>query len=126
MITKLKQCSNCSAITVIWKRVGLELYCKYCWYKIKPPKPIKHVSKIRSKESSEYNKLRIRYLIDHPNCEIHLPKCTLTSTDIHHTFSGKDRAKYYLDTSTWKASCRRCHEWVHNHSKEARELNLLK
>jgi hypothetical protein len=31
-----------------------------------------------------------------------------------------------LVQSTWKATCRNCHDWVHSHPSEARILGWLK
>jgi hypothetical protein len=48
------------------------------------------------------------------------------TSEIHHSYSGKDRDKYYLDTTTWYAVERCCHDWCHANPKEARELGYLK
>lgn len=52
--------------------------------------------------------------------------CTGRSNQIHHSHSGKDREEYYLDTTTWYATDHNCHEWVHDHPIEAKELGFLK
>ena len=45
------------------------------------------------------------------------------SRDVHH------RAGRYggllNDTLWWMALCRTCHDWVHDHSREARKLGYL-
>jgi hypothetical protein len=94
--------------------------------------PIKKISKIgskRKKQNDEYSKLRKFYLDAHPFCEANLPGvCTSVATDIHHLYSGKNRNKYYLDDTTWKAICRNCHIFIHDKlsAEEAIELNLKK
>jgi hypothetical protein len=94
--------------------------------------PIKKISKIgskRKKQNDEYSKLRKLYLDAHPFCEANLPGvCTSVTTDIHHLYSGKNRNKYYLDDTTWKAICRNCHIFIHDKlsAEEAIELNLKK
>ena len=134
---KKKKCDGCGELSYIWKSSGTggRKLCKQCSYdtgvaklsNIKQQKPIPPRSQKRSKEERLYSAKRIIFLQEHEVCMIHLPGiCTNRTTDIHHTYSGKDRSKFFLDTSTWLASCRACHDWVHNNSKEARELGLLK
>ncbi|NQY42597.1 MAG: hypothetical protein HRT87_04550 [Legionellales bacterium] len=82
-------------------------------------------SKKRQQEDAKYRKLRINFLEEKPMCEARLPGCTLKSTDVHHKYSGKDRSKYYLDTSTWLSCCRSCHDFIHKNPRFARESNLL-
>jgi hypothetical protein len=50
-----------------------------------------------------------------------LPDNKWSSTEIHHTYCGKDRANY-LDESTWIAVSRDGHNWIHDNPKEAREI----
>ena len=47
-------------------------------------------------------------------------------TEVHHMFDGSDRDKYFLNVTTWLAICRGCHNWVHSHAKEAKDLGFLK
>lgn len=87
----------------------------------KARKKIPPMSAKRVKESKEYNTLRKVFL----NGKI----CPITgqkATEVHHTFSGKDRAKHYLDVSTWLAVSRDGHEWIHENPKEARKKGYLK
>jgi hypothetical protein len=82
------------------------------------------VSDKRKIQDLQYKVLRIEFL-GKPENKI----CPITkwpATEIHHTYSGKDRAKYYLDTTTWIAVSREGHMWIHEFSKEARELGYLK
>lgn len=99
----------------------------------KPPKkakkPLKRSkpnprSKKRIAQDEAYSLLRKQFLSQEEN-----KICPITgkpTTEIHHTYSGKDRAKYYLDVSTWLAVSREGHIWIHSNSKEARELGYLK
>lgn len=96
-----------------------------CYYSDpKTTKRIKPISDKRKEENEIYSKRRLIFL-SLPENQI----CPITgqpTTDIHHTYSGKDRAKYYLDESTWLAVSREGHNWIHDNPKEARELGHLK
>ena len=84
---------------------------------------IPKVSDKRKIEDLKYKVLRIEFL-GKPENRI----CPITgweTTDVHHKWSGKDRAKYFLDTNTWLAVSRDGHNWIHDNSKEARELGFL-
>lgn len=85
-------------------------------------------SEKRKKQDLAYKALREAYLKTHPECEANIPGVCSgdPAHEIHHTYSGKDREKYYLDTTTWKAIERSCHDWIHAHPLEAREMGLLK
>ena len=85
--------------------------------------PIKKVSDKKAKRDAAYSVLRRDYLEKKPICEV---CCSAKSTEIHHKYSGADRAKYQNDTSTWVAICRTCHTWTHENPIEARKLGLLK
>lgn len=86
-------------------------------------KPIPKQSEKRKKDTAIYLKKRIEFLNENPICQV----CnTRSATECHHTFSAKDRGKYYLDQTTWMAVCRTCHNWIHDKSKEARELGFLR
>lgn len=136
MKSKLKTCDGCQKETVIWKNHEGFKYCKYCWSCQKAinsdssQKPtdykIPQVSSKRKKKDAEYSKLRQRYLTENPLCMIKVKGCTHFATDVHHTFNGANRDAFYLVQSTWMSLCRNCHDWVHLHSKEAREMGWLK
>ncbi len=92
--------------------------------KLKPMKPIPKVSKKRQIQNLQYSVLRTEFLGKKEN-----QICPITkqqTIEIHHTYCGKDRAKYYLDISTWLAVSREGHNWIHDNPKEARELGFLK
>jgi hypothetical protein len=135
-IQKLKECDSCGQMRPIWKSSGtggLKL-CKNCWSCHKSgdtvQKPtnsaIPRVSAKRAKKDAEYNKLRERYLTDNPLCMVKVNGCGHGATDVHHTYAGANRDAFYLIQSTWKAVCRNCHDWVHNHPEEARTMGWLK
>jgi len=125
-----KKCRNCKQPFQIFK--STDVYCSKECYKehytpkinLKPMKNIPKVSEKRKIEDLKYRVLRIEFL-GKPENQI----CPITkwpSTEIHHTYCGKDRAKYYLDTSTWIAVSRDGHNWIHDNPKEARDKGFLK
>lgn len=137
MKQKLKICDGCKEPRFIWVNRGGRRLCKQCSntgvakLSITKPttkqKPIPPRSQKRSKEERLYSAKRILFLQEHELCMIHLQGiCTHYATEIHHTYSGKDRAEHFLNPETWYATCRSCHSWCHAHSKEARELGYLK
>jgi hypothetical protein len=85
--------------------------------------PIKRVSDKRKAKNILYKVERAEYLKYHLVCEICKSRAP---TEIHHTYSGKDRDKFFLDTSTWLAVCRMCHSNVHANPIWAREKGYLK
>lgn len=87
----------------------------------KKPKPIPKVSAKRSKENKVYKTLRDVFLFG-KICPITGEK----ATEVHHTYSGKDRAKYFLDVKTWLAVSRDGHNWIHTNPAEARQKGYLK
>lgn len=126
MQVKLKMCKGCQSLKHIWKADKKDKYCKECWYKIEKPKSISPVSTKRRGEMDKYSTLREAFLVAKPRCEAKLVGCTGASTDVHHLYSGKDREKYYLQIGTWKAVCRNCHNYIHDHlsAEEAIEMDL--
>jgi len=136
MQTKLKECDGCQKMTVIWKNHEGNKYCKYCWSCQNPKnkdniqKPTDYkiplVSSKRKKKDAEYLKLRERFLSDHSMCEVKVKDCMYNATDVHHKFSGSNRDAFYLIQSEWLAVCRNCHNFIHLHPKESRELGWLK
>jgi hypothetical protein len=132
----------CKLSGVVWRKYNSfsKCYCDECKklipkkvyvpkkfntnLKLKSLNPIPKVSKKRQIENAKYSVLRIEFL-GKPDNQI----CPITkqqTIEVHHTYCGKDRAKYYLDTSTWLAVSREGHNWIHSFPKEARELGFLK
>lgn len=119
---KLKRCAGCNLEKVIWKSSGKDKYCKECWYSIEKPKPIPKIAKKQKKVLDEYSKKRIAYLALYPFCQAKLHNCTHYAVEIHHK-AGKV-GKLYTLVSNFLAVCRSCHNWLENHSKEAKEMNF--
>lgn len=103
----------------------------------KPRKPVKKRSAKRQRDAKEYTKLRAAFLIARPRCQACGPfddafgagatwdrhKCA-KSCDVHHK-AGRLGGNL-LNTTTWMAVCRSCHDWIHAHPSDARKLGLLK
>jgi len=130
----------CKLSGVVWKQYNSlqKCQCEEC-LKVNPPKPfvskfkpnlklksfkpIAKVSKKKAIQDAQYYVLRTEFLVKKEN-----QICPITgqqTTEVHHKWSGKDRAKYYLDVSTWLAVSRDGHIWIHQNSKEAREKGFL-
>ena len=84
---------------------------------------IKPRSKKREAENKVYLMLREKFLRDNPNCAV-FPN--LLSTEVHHKYSGKDRAKYFLVVDTWLAVSRKGHNSIHDNPEISRVLGFLK
>lgn len=66
-----------------------------------------------------YSKKRKTFLRLRPICQ----RCEKKpSRDVHHVKGRYGSA--YLDEHTWLAVCRACHDWIHQHPREAREQGL--
>lgn len=128
---KKKQCDICNTEKPIWKNQsenGVRIkYCRQCWstHKQKAGKPTKQIrprSKKKEKQDKEYSILRMRYLVEHPICEVNYQGCTTHATDIHHkAYRGVNQN----NVETFAAVCRNCHTKIHLFPKESREQNLL-
>jgi hypothetical protein len=98
--------------------------------------PLRRVSKKRQREGRTYSLLREAFLKARPNCEA----CAVIkgvrvtagkvfcakvdpSQDVHHQ-AGRYGGNY-LNTDTWLAVCRGCHDWIHTNPATARGLGLL-
>lgn len=87
-------------------------------------KPIAKVSAKRKIENREYTIKRLQFLAQPEN-----QKCPITgkqTTDVHHTYAGASRQRYFLNESTWIAVSRDGHNWIHNNPAEAKEQGYLK
>jgi hypothetical protein len=129
---KLKVCADKDCSNEFKQYNSLVKYCgPICANKNKKPvatsKPIYKIPKVSQKrkiENLKYSVLRTEFLGKKEN-----QICPITgkqAVEVHHTYCGKDRAKYYLDVSTWLAVSRDGHNWIHSFPKEARELGFLK
>lgn len=134
--TKLKTCSNCNELTVLWK--SSPKLCKDCYYKLKSKgeiKTSKSLSSVKSKVSAgkiksisdkrllalkEYRVVRDKYLKDNPICEFQ--GCNSTDVDLHHK---KPRAYHLCDVSVFMSVCRFHHNFIHDNDAKSRELGYL-
>jgi len=73
----------------------------------KKKKAIPKTSAKRKEKLKEYTPLRKQYLAEHPECEIRLIGCKGKAVEIHHCSTSD---KHFLNTFTWKSSCRKCHD----------------
>lgn len=94
----------------------------------KPKKVYKAPNKVsekRKEANKEYAILRDEYLDSHPTCEVMLLGCEKTAIEIHHVAG---RGNNLNDVSTFKATCRYCHNQIHNafSAIEARNKGLKK
>lgn len=126
-------CCDCNKHSLVVVKAGLCAQCNEAYKREKKGlskvrAPIKKVSDKRAKADIVYYALRDVFLKQHPICMINIPDiCShQPSNQVHHSYSGKDREKYYLDTATWFATEQCCHDWVHLHPIEAREQGYLK
>lgn len=85
---------------------------------------IPKMSERRKRESRIYSAKRKLFLEEHCYCQIEVACMGAPASDVHHT---KGRlGENYLNEATWLSSCRRCHDWIHSHPKEARAAGVLK
>jgi hypothetical protein len=93
---------------------------------------IRQVSAQRRTENAAYNIRVLAWKLEHPWCkacfpiavflEIHWANVAPTK-DCHH-MAGKE-GKLLMDEKWWLPVCRKCHDWIGDHSNAARELGLL-
>lgn len=89
---------------------------------LKRKKRLSPIGRLRRVTQQIYQEKRRNFLATHPICEF--PGCFDRSLDVHH-MQGRT-GKNYLDTSTWMAVDRKCHNWIHANARQAREMGLLK
>lgn len=94
---------------------------------------LKHRSKKKIIQDAEYSKLRREFLSQHPLCMVcHVRSfmkiaaygiaIVAPSTEVHHMAR---RGKHYLNTETWLATCRECHDYIEQHGVWARAHGFL-
>jgi hypothetical protein len=82
---------------------------------------LRPMSKKREAAAKEYAKRREAFLASRPTCE----RCKRrASRDVHH--SAGRHGTNYLDTATWFAFCRACHDEVHRYPSQARATGFLR
>ena len=89
-------------------------------------KPIAKESPKRVVDNRLYRAKAALFLATNTKCQAMLEGCTIKATECHHLHSGKDRAKYLLDETTYKALCSHCHHVAHNvlSMEEAKAMGL--
>ena len=131
MKNKIGKCSECDSNAPEQPLIAGKCKTHYWqfrsrkWKKpeLKERKPIPRRSKKKIIEDLQYSVLRKEFLEKPENkiCKIN----GMPTTEIHHKYCGKNRAKYYLDTSTWLAVNRDSHNFIHDNPKKSRELGYL-
>lgn len=86
--------------------------------------PLRRVSSAKAIANRVYSDKRKAFMLENPICEARLEGCLGQATECHHA-NGRE-GKNFLDVSTWKALCNSCHEFVHRHPNQAREIGLLR
>lgn len=81
---------------------------------IKLRKAINKVSSKEQKRQAAYLVLRKEYMKQYPECQVRLPECSHVAVDIHHLHFGADRYGHFLDSTSWKSTCRHCHSTLHD------------
>jgi len=82
-------------------------------------KSLNQVSEKRQDQEKIYKSIRKIYLENNPNCEV----CGEEASEIHHK-NGRNGDRLN-DITFFMAICRGCHNYVHEHPKESRELGYL-
>lgn len=100
-------------------KVKFQTTQKMCHFDMKRT-PLRRRSKKGAKLDREYSVLAKKFKKENPQCQICWKAPT---TDVHHSHK---RGKHLLDVGLWIASCRSCHQWIHNNPGEARSRGLLK
>lgn len=102
---------------------------------------LKSRSKKRVKEDAEYERLKRKFLREHPHCKvcfdlemqagaitISVPNMGMSSpllwaaTDVHHMAR---RGKHFLNVKTWLPVCRHHHDFIEQHGDWSRERGYL-
>lgn len=83
---------------------------------------LRRVSRKRALELKIYAQIRKDFLFTHSTCQF--PGCVRLASDVHHV-RGRLGSRL-LDQRSWKAVCRICHTWLHDHPKEARKMGWIK
>lgn len=83
--------------------------------------PLRRVSPKRAKALKAYRVHKLKYMSDHPSCEV----CeVLPATDIHHKLP-LGRGGKLNDVSIFLAVCRVCHDKIHHNPLWAEEQGYL-
>jgi len=79
---------------------------------------LKAFSNRKREENEKYKVARNLYFNFHPDCEV----CGCPATDIHHKAK---RGKNLYNMETFMATCRLCHNRIHDNPAWAREMGYL-
>lgn len=82
---------------------------------------IKPVSKKRKDALVKYYALAKDYLHKHPTCEV--DGCGNKATEIHH--KARRHGGLLLEVRFFMAVCRKCHRWIEDNPKDAREKKYI-
>lgn len=129
---KAKRCSIChKEFPSLWRSKPPS--CQQCTMREKASQrgykvPIKQKQRINSisdkqaKLNKAYSVLATQFKKDNPYCQVKQQCQGAPISDVHHK---KGRGKHLLDSSTWLATCRKCHTWLHDNDAEAREKGFI-
>ena len=96
--------------------------------------PLRRVSKKTAKRNRARSKFRLEQLAARPGCEARdtiwtveptWSGCTRWATDLHEPLT-RARGGSVLDVSNTIATCRACHDWIHQYPTLATETGLLR
>lgn len=132
MQVKKKFCEGCESDQYIWKVYERKKYCKLCWLRLAPPKPlnksplkktqtyISPISESRSQDLAKYRKSRQEYFKENPVCEF--PGCDDMRLELHHK---RGRIGNLLFNKKFFCSlCHKHHVFIETHPEEAKRLGL--
>lgn len=123
----MKKCAgDCHKVTYLWSHG----YCKQCWFKMNPPKPIKkqRVKPSKDKEkvqrkydqSLAYKEARLEFLETKDHCEVGLPDCLVpypiydkSQLQVHHK-AGR-MGNFLTNKKYFLCVCQNCHRYLEDH-----------
>lgn len=132
---KKVKCGNPECEKEFYKFTSFDRFCPYHRYEVRKKnimqqtankraiKPIKQISDKRAIQLKEYSKLRKKFLKENPKCAVYP---YLKAVEIHHTYPGSNRNRYFLEVSTWMAVSREGHNFIHNNVSLSKSKGYLK
>lgn len=86
--------------------------------------PLRRISKKRAKQSAEYLRLRMNFMLSRPFCEAWCNRKHILAVHIHHA-AGRE-GRLLCATEHWLPVCAECHDKIHKtHVAEAYEKGFL-
>lgn len=121
-------CANCARKTYATPIGTYSMTSNKALQLTKKPKPINKLSDKEKKRQVAYMALKKEYMKQYPECQVRLEGCMVKAIDIHHLFFGADRYGHFLDSTSWKSTCRSCHNRIHDEfsSEQLIEMGLRK